>query len=159
MRAKYKCTTINTEGKYVSNIVNWIPFYKYPGVVLPGPYVRFIFNFLKSLPSIMFLLCSNSSKHSCTFFFAFGDRVALYSPGCPGTHFVEQAELKLRNLPASATQVLGYYFLCKFYFWIYNKDMAKKKDSKHVLGWALCVPGGSCFRQLLQWKWWSHFCA
>jgi hypothetical protein len=31
----------------------------------------------------------------------------LYSPGCPGTHFVDQAGLKLRNLPASASRVLG----------------------------------------------------
>jgi hypothetical protein len=35
------------------------------------------------------------------------DRVSLYSPGCPGTHFVHQAGLELRNLPASASQVLG----------------------------------------------------
>jgi hypothetical protein len=26
---------------------------------------------------------------------------------CPGTHFVDQAGLELRNLPASASQVLG----------------------------------------------------
>jgi hypothetical protein len=31
------------------------------------------------------------------------DRVSLYSPGCPGTHFVDQAGLELRNLPASAS--------------------------------------------------------
>jgi hypothetical protein len=37
----------------------------------------------------------------------FQDRVSLYSPGCPGTHFVGQAGLKLRNLPASASRVLG----------------------------------------------------
>jgi hypothetical protein len=39
----------------------------------------------------------------------FQDRVSLYSPGCPGTHFVDQAGLKLRNPPASASvsQVLG----------------------------------------------------
>jgi hypothetical protein len=37
----------------------------------------------------------------------FQDRVSLYSPGCPGTHSVDQAGLKLRNLPASASQVLG----------------------------------------------------
>jgi hypothetical protein len=45
------------------------------------------------------------------FFFFFGfvfqDRVSLYSPGCPGTHFVDQAVLELRNSPASASQVLG----------------------------------------------------
>jgi hypothetical protein len=41
------------------------------------------------------------------FFFFFPDRVSLYSPGCPGTHSVDQADLELRNLPASASQVLG----------------------------------------------------
>ena len=40
-------------------------------------------------------------------FVCFGVRVSLYSPGCPGTHFVDQAGLELRNLPAFATQVLG----------------------------------------------------
>jgi hypothetical protein len=37
----------------------------------------------------------------------FRDRVSMYSPGCPGTHFVDQVVLKLRNPPASASQVLG----------------------------------------------------
>jgi hypothetical protein len=37
------------------------------------------------------------------FFFLFQDRVSLYSPGCPGTHFVDQAGLELRNLPASTS--------------------------------------------------------
>jgi len=32
---------------------------------------------------------------------------SLCSPGCPGTHFVEQVGLELRNPPASASQVLG----------------------------------------------------
>jgi hypothetical protein len=31
----------------------------------------------------------------------------LCSPGCPGTHSVNQAGLELRNPPASASQVLG----------------------------------------------------
>jgi hypothetical protein len=39
-------------------------------------------------------------------FFVFRDRVSLCSPGCPGTHFVDQAGLELRNPPASAS-VLG----------------------------------------------------
>jgi hypothetical protein len=39
--------------------------------------------------------------------FVFRDRVSLYSPGCPGTHFVDQAGLELRNSTASASQVLG----------------------------------------------------
>jgi hypothetical protein len=44
------------------------------------------------------------------FFFSFlffQDRVSLSSPGCPGTHSVDQAGLELRNPPASASQVLG----------------------------------------------------
>jgi hypothetical protein len=31
------------------------------------------------------------------------DRVSLCSLDCPGTHFVDQAGLELRNLPASAS--------------------------------------------------------
>jgi hypothetical protein len=41
------------------------------------------------------------------FVFVFQDRVSLYSPGCPGTYFVDQAGLELKNPPASASQVLG----------------------------------------------------
>ena len=41
------------------------------------------------------------------FILVFPDRVSLYSPGYPGTHFVVQAGLELRNPPASASQVLG----------------------------------------------------
>jgi hypothetical protein len=36
-------------------------------------------------------------------FLVFRDRVSLYSPGCPGTHSVDQAGLELRNPPASAS--------------------------------------------------------
>jgi hypothetical protein len=46
----------------------------------------------------------------CLFGFCFcffQDRVSLCSPGCPGTNSVDQAGLELRNLPASASQVLG----------------------------------------------------
>jgi hypothetical protein len=39
--------------------------------------------------------------------FFFRDRVSLCSPGCPGTHFVDQAGLELRNPSASVSQVLG----------------------------------------------------
>jgi hypothetical protein len=41
------------------------------------------------------------------FVFVFRDRVSLCSLGCPGIHSVDQAGLKLRNLPASTSQVLG----------------------------------------------------
>jgi hypothetical protein len=41
------------------------------------------------------------------FFLVFWDRVSLCSPGCPGTHSVDQAGLELRNPPVSASRVLG----------------------------------------------------
>jgi hypothetical protein len=45
-------------------------------------------------------------KQYIFFFFCFFlDRVSLCSPGCPGTHSVDQAGLELRNPPASASQV------------------------------------------------------
>jgi hypothetical protein len=62
------------------------------------------------------------------FFLVFRDRVSLCSPGCPGTHFVDQAGLELRNPPASASRVLGLKacattpglnFLLKIYFFHY----------------------------------------
>jgi hypothetical protein len=37
----------------------------------------------------------------------FRAKVSLYSPGCPGLPFVDQAGVELRNLPASAFQVMG----------------------------------------------------
>jgi hypothetical protein len=43
----------------------------------------------------------------------FSRQVSLCSPGCPGTHSVDQAGLELRNLPASASQVWG--FFCSTY--------------------------------------------
>jgi hypothetical protein len=41
------------------------------------------------------------------FIYLFLDRVSLCSLGCPGTHSVDQADLKLRNLSAFALQALG----------------------------------------------------
>ena len=56
----------------------------------------------------------NSDQEECSlvllvrcFFSTTCDRDSLCSPGCPGTHSVVQAGLKLINLPASASQVLG----------------------------------------------------
>jgi hypothetical protein len=46
-------------------------------------------------------------KQIDNFFLVFQDSVSLYSLGCPETHSVDQAGLELRNLPASASQVLG----------------------------------------------------
>jgi hypothetical protein len=49
----------------------------------------------------------NLSSPTLFCFLFFRDRVSLCSPGCPRTHFVDQAGLELRNPPASASQVLG----------------------------------------------------
>jgi hypothetical protein len=59
-------------------------------------------------------------------FVVFRDRVSLYSPGCPGTHFVDQAGLELRNPPVSASQVLGSKACAttawRIFFFISKKD-------------------------------------
>jgi hypothetical protein len=52
------------------------------------------------------------------FFLVFRDRVSLCSPGCPGTHSVDQAGLELRSLPASASQVLGLKARATMSHWI-----------------------------------------
>jgi hypothetical protein len=68
--------------------------------------------YLRCLVSLTWSL--HNSQQACTpslffffFFLAFPDRVSLCRPGCPRTHFVDQAGLELRNLPASASRVLG----------------------------------------------------
>jgi hypothetical protein len=54
-----------------------------------------------------FFLFNLSAHFLFVCLFVFRDRVSLYSPGCPGTHSVDQASLELRNPPVSASQVLG----------------------------------------------------
>jgi hypothetical protein len=49
----------------------------------------------------------NSWASFLLFVLFFETRVSLCSPGCHGTLFVDQAGLELRNLPASASKVLG----------------------------------------------------
>jgi hypothetical protein len=52
---------------------------------------------------------SEQSHHLFLFylFLVYWDRISLCSPGYPGTHSVDQARLELRDLPASASRVLG----------------------------------------------------
>ena len=59
----------------------------------------------------------------------FPARVSLCSPGCPGTHSVGQADLELRNPPASASQVLGLQ-ACTTTAW---QSKFSKMDSQVVL--------------------------
>jgi hypothetical protein len=56
--------------------------------------------------AVVFLFC----LFVCLFLFVlfcFPDRVSLGSLSCPGTHSVDQTGLKLRDPPASVSQVLG----------------------------------------------------
>jgi hypothetical protein len=60
----------------------------------------------------------------------------VYSPGCPGTHSVDQAGLKLRNPPASASQMLELkacattarqwikFLTCKYEYWSSDHNCA-----------------------------------
>jgi hypothetical protein len=61
-----------------------------------------------ALLSLEYYCCEQTPWPRQLFFLFFRwDRVSLCSPGCPGTHSVDQAGLKLRNPPASASWVLG----------------------------------------------------
>jgi hypothetical protein len=95
------------------------------------------------------VLWSSESFFVCFLFlffvFVFQDRVSLYSPDCSGTHFVDQAGLKLRNLPASASQVLGlkvcatttqlnpnFYYILELSIRVISLQMDRKDDfEKH----------------------------
>jgi hypothetical protein len=70
------------------------------------------------LPLILGLELGCLLSFYCLFFFfflVFRDRVSLFSSGCPGTHFVDQAGLELRNLPASASRfIVLKHCLCSY---------------------------------------------
>jgi hypothetical protein len=61
------------------------------------------------MPLVKDIIYATSERLLLVFVFVsvFQDRVSLYIPGCLGTHFVDQASLELRNLPVSASRVLG----------------------------------------------------
>jgi hypothetical protein len=67
-------------------------------------------------------------------FLIFRDRVSLCSPGCPGTHSVDQAGLELRNPPASAYQVLGLKACTTTARCIIFKKVILKWDGKIIIG-------------------------
>jgi hypothetical protein len=78
-------------------------------------------------------------------FFVFWDRVSLYSPGCPGTHFVDQAGLKLRNPPVSASRVLGlkacattFWFLFLFLFFLTSFLLCRSCEVNQLLWGIVC---------------------
>jgi hypothetical protein len=57
------------------------------------------------------------------FILVFRDRVSLYSSGCPGTHFVDQAGLELRNrLPLPGIKGVCHHarLKCDFYLLMFG---------------------------------------
>jgi hypothetical protein len=58
--------------------------------------------------------------------------VSLCSPGCPGTHSVDQAGLELRNAPASASRVLELKVCATTPDW---KSLNKVLDNPSGTGW------------------------
>jgi hypothetical protein len=81
-----------------------------------------LFIFIYLCPLLWFLKLYFIFLFVC--FFVFRDRVSLCSPGCPGTHSVDQAGLELRNPPASASWVLGLKACATtpgfFVFWVFG---------------------------------------
>jgi hypothetical protein len=75
-----------------------------PSWILSGTITKWMLPFINCLDYGGFLFVCLDGWLVC---FVFRDRVSLYSPGCPGTHFVSQAGLELINPPASASRVLG----------------------------------------------------
>ena len=112
------------------------------------------------------MIYSSSLKHKDLNFF-FRDRVSLCSPGCPGTHFVDQAGLELRNPPASASHVLGLKacttttrLCCHFLSWEVEGNITSRAHrGSHRLVWP-SQPAWACPRPAayLQWLFSCGFC-
>ena len=76
----------------------------------------------------------------------------MCSSGCPGTHFVDQGGLELRNPPASASQVLGlkacgpafffFFFFELFYSHFGGSYFVLKENISHLIDtlaiWGVC---------------------
>jgi hypothetical protein len=78
------------------------------------------------------------------FFLVFQDRVSLCSPGCLGTHFVDQAGLELRNLPASASQALEELKVCA----TTPRDLSAFKTDKNTSPCQGLSPPSECYTVL-----------
>ena len=60
-----------------------------------------------ALPYVLPTTCFVLFCFVCAFFWRSRDRISLCIPACPGTHSVELAGFRLRDLPASASWELG----------------------------------------------------
>jgi hypothetical protein len=92
----------------------------------------------------------NSLSSFFSFFFFFRDRVSLCSLGCPGTYSVDQAGLELRNLPVSASRVLGlkacattpgffFFFSLFLVSYLSSSQLLPYLDCSY-LTWTVCFP-------------------
>ena len=72
--------------------------------LLPVPDSHGLSHGLSAILIYTFLIIRETQHLFCCF--VFQDRVSLCSPGFPGTHSVDQTDLELRDLPASASLVL-----------------------------------------------------
>jgi hypothetical protein len=77
-------------------------FFPHRGMTITTPEIN---SCLSATPGRSIYTHSKNNSVRCCFFSR--DRVSLYSLDCPETHFVDQAGHELRNLPASASEVLG----------------------------------------------------
>jgi hypothetical protein len=76
------------------------------------------------------------------FLFVFRLRVSLYSPRCPGTHFVDQAGLEHRNPPASASMdvflssYVSLFTVCSLFCAWYSCDTRRcSRFIRFIWGW------------------------
>jgi hypothetical protein len=72
------------------------------------------------------------------FCFFFQDRVSLYSPGWPGTHFVDQAGFELRN-PSAGIKGVRHHAQLSMDFKTTTKS--KRQTAKNLTDSLLCSPG------------------
>lgn len=82
----------------------------------------------------------SSGEKKSTFSF-FKDKVLLYRPGWPGTHHIDQAILKHKDLPASGSWVLWLKTCTPYQPWKSScKAVWKCPERVHVwLQWKACV--------------------
>jgi hypothetical protein len=63
----------------------------------------------------------------------------MCSPGCPGTHSIDQAGLKLRNLPATASRVLGLKACATTPGLLAIPDADQNMIYRHIQGTYICI--------------------
>ena len=125
-------------------------------------YLTYKSRFLCHKNQLNFIYNDNGKVFLFVCLFVFRDRVSLYSPGCPGTHFVDQADLKLRNPPAAASQVLGLKACAttpSWYLWFLTVAKVQLQNSNEIIlwlavttAWGTMLRGRSVARDSVKWR-------